>query len=36
MGKPGEIWKPRIVVARNMECLKDDLLNKQTETTVSN
>ena len=34
MGKPGEIWKPRIVVARNMECLKDDILNKQTKATI--
>ena len=24
-GTPGEIWKPKIVIARNIECLKDDI-----------
>lgn len=33
-GKPGEIWPAKIVVARDMNCLKDDILNKQTETTI--
>lgn len=33
-GVPGEIWKPKIIVARNIECLKDDLLNKQSEESV--
>ena len=33
-GKPGEIWPAKIVVARDMNCLKDDLLSKQTETAV--
>jgi hypothetical protein len=25
IGKPGEIWKPKVVIARNMNCLKDDI-----------
>ena len=24
-GKSGEIWKPKIVIARNIECLNDDI-----------
>lgn len=33
-GKVGELWEPKIIIVRNMDCLKDDLSNKQTETTV--
>lgn len=33
-GKIGELWQPKIIIVRNMDCLKDDLSNKQTETTV--
>ena len=33
-GKPGELWEPKIIVVRNMNYLKDDLSNKQTETAV--
>lgn len=33
-GEIGEIWPAKIVVARDMNCLKDDLLSKQTETAV--
>ena len=27
-GEEGEIWPPKIIVARNMNCLNDDILNK--------
>ena len=33
-GKPGELWEPKIIVVRNMNYLKDDLSNKQTEESV--
>jgi len=33
-GEKGKIWPAKIIVARNMECLKDDILNKQTEATI--
>ena len=33
-GNPGEIWEPKIIVIRSMNYLKDDLSDKQTETTV--
>ena len=34
VGKPGEIWKPKIIVVRNMECLSNDILNKQSEEPI--
>lgn len=33
-GKPGEIWPAKIVVARNVNCLKDDLLNIKSKESV--
>ena len=33
-GKPGEIWTPKILVARNINCLSNDILSKQTEDTI--
>ena len=33
-GKPGEIWPPKIVVVREMNMIKDDILNKQPEESV--
>ena len=33
-GKLGEIWPPKILVARDMSCLSDDILNKQTEESI--
>ena len=33
-GKVGEIWDPKIIVVRNMNCLKDDISNKQSEESV--
>ncbi len=33
-GKPGEIWPPKIIIIRDMNMIKDDILNKQTEGTI--
>ena len=33
-GKPGEIWPAKIIVARDMSCLNNDILSKQTEESV--
>lgn len=33
-GKVGEIWEPKILIARNMRCLNNDILSKQTEGSV--
>lgn len=33
-GKPGEIWPAKIVIARNVECLKDEILNKQSKESI--
>ena len=24
-GKPGELWEPKIIIAKNINCLKDDI-----------
>lgn len=33
-GKPGELWEPKIIVTRNLNCLNNDILSKQTEEIV--
>ena len=33
-GKVGEIWPPKIVVAKDMNCLSNDILSKQTEESI--
>ena len=33
-GKPGEIWPPKIIIIRDMNMIKDDILNKQTEESI--
>lgn len=33
-GNPGEIWPPKIVVAKDINCLSNDILNKQTEEFI--
>ena len=33
-GNPGEIWPAKIVVARDISCLSDDILSKQTEKSI--
>ena len=33
-GKPGEIWPPKIIVARDINCLSNDILSKQTEESI--
>ena len=33
-GKVGEIWEPKILIARNMNCLNNDILSKQAEVSV--
>jgi hypothetical protein len=33
-GNPGEIWPAKIVVARDMSCLNNDILSKQTEKSI--
>lgn len=33
-GKPGEIWKPRICIIKDLNLLNNDILNKQTEESV--
>ena len=33
-GKVGEIWPPKIIIARDMNCLKDDILSQQSEESV--
>ncbi len=34
IGKPGEIWKPQLIVPRKINMLKDDIFNKQSEAIV--
>lgn len=34
IGEPGEIWKPKVIVIRNMNCLSNDILNQQTKESV--
>lgn len=33
-GKIGEIWPPKIIIIRNMDCLKDDILSKQSKELI--
>ena len=32
--KPGEIWQPKIIIIREMNMIKDDILSKQSEESV--
>ena len=34
IGKPGEIWKPKLCVLRDSSMMKDEIFNKQSEITV--
>jgi hypothetical protein len=33
-GNPGEIWPPKIIIAKDINCLSSDILNKQTEESI--
>jgi len=34
-GKPGEIWTPKVCIIRNLNMVKDEILNKQSAKSVS-
>ena len=33
-GNPGEIWPPKVVIARDINCLSNDILSEQTEESI--